>query len=100
MSIPIAYQHVAWMDVQRKRLLYRAQHMGSVENDTIFGRFAEEMLPLMSKEQLDRFERLLEADDTDLFHWATGAAPPFEHDHDVMDMLRTFVAGRRSAGRD
>ena len=80
------------MDIQRKRLLYRARHMGTNENDIFFGALAEETLESLSKEQLDRFEKLLEINDPDLFLWVTGAKPvPPEHDCDVLQMLRSYT---------
>ncbi len=80
------------MDIHRKRLLFRARHMGTNENDIFFGSFAEETLPSLSKEQLDRFEILLEVSDPDLFLWVTGAKPvPPAHDSDVMRMLQRFT---------
>jgi antitoxin CptB len=80
------------MDIQRKRLLYRARHMGTNENDIFFGSFAEETLPSLSKDQLDVFEKLLEVNDPDLFLWVTGAKPvPAEHDSEVLRMLQSFT---------
>jgi antitoxin CptB len=80
------------MDIQRKRLLYRARHMGTNENDIFFGSFAEETLPSLSKDQLDVFEKLLEVNDPDLFLWVTGAKPvPPEHDSEVLRMLQSFT---------
>lgn len=80
------------MDIARKRLLFRAHHMGTNENDIFFGGFAEAHLAEFSPDQLARFETLLEANDTDLFLWVTGAKPvPPEHDHDVMAMLKRFT---------
>jgi antitoxin CptB len=80
------------MDIQRKRLLYRARHMGTNENDIFFGSFAEETLISLSKEQLDIFEKLLEVNDPDLFMWVTGAKPvPAEHDSEVLRMLQSFT---------
>lgn len=80
------------MDIRRKRLLYRARHMGTNENDIFFGSFAEETLEKLSQEQLDRFEILLEVNDPDLFLWVTGAKPaPPEHDSDVLGMLKSFT---------
>ncbi len=80
------------MDVTRKRLLFRARHMGTNENDIFFGHFAEEKLSSLSNEQLDRFEKLLEVSDPDLFLWVTGAKPvPPDYDNDVMRMLRSFT---------
>ena len=80
------------MDIQRKRLLYRARHMGTNENDIFFGSFAEETLASLSKDQLDVFEKLLEVNDPDLFLWVTGAKPvPPEHDSEVLRMLQSFT---------
>ena len=80
-------------DILRKRLMFRAHHMGTAENDQIFGRFAEAHLAGFNHAQLARFETLLEATDPDLTAWATGArTPPPELDHDVMQLLRSFLA--------
>jgi antitoxin CptB len=80
------------MDTLRKKLLFRARHMGTNENDIFFGGFAEETLPKLSNEQLATFETLLEVNDPDLFLWVTGAKPvPAAHDNDVMRMLQTFT---------
>ncbi len=80
------------MDVTRKRLLFRARHMGTNENDIFFGNFAEATLPSLSGEQLERFEKLLEVSDPDLFLWVTGAKPvPAAYDNDIMHMLRSFT---------
>ncbi|CAA7616076.1 succinate dehydrogenase assembly factor 2 [Magnetospirillum sp. UT-4] len=82
------------MDARLKRLLFRAHHMGSNENDILFGRFAERHLASLSAEQLDRFESLLAENDNDLFNWVTGKQPvPAHLEHDVMAMIRTFVEG-------
>ncbi len=84
------------MDVRRKRLLFRARHMGTAENDRLFGGFAESHLDAMSAAQLDRFETLLEASDPDLAAWATGKrGVPAELDHDVMRLLQAYVRGGR-----
>jgi antitoxin CptB len=80
------------MEIHRKRLLFRARHMGTNENDIFFGSFAEENLPHLSKEQLDRFETLMEVSDPDLFLWVTGAKPvPAAYDNDILQMLRHFT---------
>ncbi len=49
------------MDIARKRLLFRARHMGTNENDIFFGGFAEAHLAELSDDQLQRFETLLDA---------------------------------------
>ncbi len=78
-------------DARRKRLMFRSQRRGMQETDLVLGRFAERYLAEFTDEQLDRFERLLEAADADLFEWITGRTPvPEEHDNDVMTLLRNF----------
>jgi antitoxin CptB len=80
------------MDPRRKRLLFRAHHMGMAENDLLFGGFAAAHLAGLDEAQCARFETLLEAADPDLNAWVTGARPvPPELDHDVMKLLQDFV---------
>lgn len=80
------------MDDRRKRLLFRARHMGTNENDIFFGSFAEENLSRLSSTELDLFEKLIEVNDPDLFLWITGAkSVPAEHDHAVMQMLKAHT---------
>jgi antitoxin CptB len=83
-----ASQHDA-RDIRCRRLLFRCWHRGTQEIDLIFGSFADSSVTRLSTVQLDRFEALLDCDDTDLFDWVTGhSKPPPVHDHDVMHMLR------------
>ena len=80
------------MDITRKRLLFRARHMGTNENDIFFGGFAEAHLAELSEAQLERFQELLDVNDADLFLWVTGAKPvPDRYDNDVMAMLKAFT---------
>ena len=80
------------MEARLKRLRFRAHHMGSNENDILFGGFAEKYLHTLTPEQVDRFETLIAETDTDLFNWVTGKqAAPAHLDHDVMTMVKLFV---------
>ena len=80
------------MEARLKRLMFRAHHMGSNENDILFGGFAEKYLATLTPGQVDRFEALIAEADTDLFNWVTGKEPvPAHLDHDVMAMVKTFV---------
>ena len=82
-------------NLQRQRLLFRCWHRGTQESDLILGSFAETSLTDFDSSQLDRFEALLECTDPDLFDWVLGGfAPPPEHDHDVMRILRDFGTRR------
>lgn len=81
------------MDNDRlKRLMFRAHHMGSNENDILFGGFAEKYLAKLTPDQVERFETLIAENDSDLFNWVTGKADiPAPLDHDVMGMIKNFV---------
>jgi antitoxin CptB len=59
----------------RKRLLFRSWHRGSRELDLILGGFAERHLAALDRDQLDRYGRLLENNDLDIYDWLTGCAP-------------------------
>ena len=88
-------------DLRRRRLLFRCWHRGTQESDLILGSFAETCLAGFDSGQLDRFEALLDCTDPDLFDWILGGiAPPPEHDHDVMRLLRDFCARRHRGPND
>ena len=77
-------------EIRHRRLLFRSWHRGTQETDLILGSFAQTSLAGFDNAQLDRFEALLDCDDTDLFSWITGrSAPPLAYDHDVMQLLRS-----------
>jgi antitoxin CptB len=65
--------------------------------DIILGHFTDDEIDRLSEADLDVFERLLEAPDTDLYDWVTGRteAPP-DHDTDVFRRLRDFHAVPRT----
>lgn len=84
-------------DIRRKRLVFRSWNRGTQESDLILGSFAEASLADFDRNQLDRFEALLDCSDPDLFDWMFGIGePPAEHDHDIMRRLRDFCAAPRS----
>jgi antitoxin CptB len=85
-------------EIRRKRLLFRSWHRGTRESDLILGRFADSHLAGFDEAQLDRFETLLDCADADIFNWVSGrAAPPPEHDHDVIRFLLSFSNGSPTA---
>ena len=85
-------------EIQRKRLKFRAWHRGTRETDLLFGGFADRHLAVLDEGQLDRFERLLENSDPELYAWLTGREPiPPEHDHDVMALLQTYIGRTKPA---
>ena len=85
------------LDPRRRRLLFRSWHRGTREADLIMGRFADVHIDSLSDGELDQFEHLLEALETDLLTWITGQTPvPSDHDTAVFRRVRDFhfKAGR------
>ena len=84
--------------IRRKRLRFRSWHRGTREADLVLGAFADRYLADLSAEQVASYERLLEEQDPDLWDWLIGAAaPPAEHDNDIMHLLKQFAFRSRSA---
>ena len=85
------------LDARRRRLLFRSWHRGTREADLIMGRFADLHIERLSDAELDQYEQLLEAIETDLLAWVTGVAEvPPEHDTAMFRRVRDFhlTAGR------
>lgn len=86
---------------RRKRLRFRAWRRGFREADIIMGRFAEDRLDRLSAAELDEFERLLDAPDTDVYAWISGTmdTPP-NYDGPVLDALKAFDYEREMEAGD
>jgi antitoxin CptB len=79
------------LDVRRRRLLFRSWHRGTREADLIMGRFADVHLANFSDAELDQFEHLLDALETDLLSWMTGLTEvPPDHDTAMFRRVREF----------
>lgn len=64
------------LSMRRRRLRYRAWHRGTRELDLLLGPFADAELENMDAASLDRFERLLAHEETDLQAWLLNLTPP------------------------
>lgn len=64
------------LSMRRRRLRYRAWHRGTRELDLLLGPFADAELEGMDEASLDRFERLLAHEETDLQAWLLNLTPP------------------------
>jgi len=85
------------LNVRRRRLLFRSWHRGTREADLIMGRFADVHVATFSDAELDQYEHLLDALETDLLSWMTGVSEvPAEHDTAMFRRVRDFHFG---AGR-
>jgi antitoxin CptB len=82
------------LDTRRRRILFRATHRGTHENDLLVGGFVAPRIAAMSEAELDAVEAVLDLPDPELADWLTGRArlPP-EQDN---PMLRAMV---EAAGR-
>jgi succinate dehydrogenase flavin-adding protein (antitoxin of CptAB toxin-antitoxin module) len=76
------------LDAQRKRLIHRSRYTGMKETDILLGSFAVRYVPGFTPAELDAYERLLTAQDPDIFDWATGrSAAPQEHNTPILKLL-------------
>jgi len=79
------------MDDRRKKLKFRAWRRGFREIDLILGGFADRRLAGLDESGVDAFERLLDAQDQDVYAWITEQAPPPpEHDTLTLALIRAF----------
>jgi antitoxin CptB len=77
------------LDERRKRLRFRAWRRGFREIDLILGGFADARLGSLTEEEVEVFERLLEAPDQDVYDWVVGRTPaPLVHQTPLLAAIR------------
>jgi antitoxin CptB len=77
------------LDPRRRRILFRATHRGTHENDLLVGGYVAPRLATMSEAELDAVEAIMELPDPSLADWLTGRQPvPSDHDS---PLLRAMV---------
>ncbi len=72
------------LDNRRRRLIFRAQHRGTYENDLLIGDFVKANIASMTNHELDALESILEFPDSDLADWLTGRQPIPNHANSPM----------------
>ena len=83
----------AALDLRRRRLLFRATHRGTKENDLMIGGYVAAHLPTLDHAAIDALEAVMELPDTDLADWLTGRRPiPTEADSPTLRDIFAFVA--------
>jgi len=76
---------------RRKRLQFRCWHRGTKELDLMLGPFADAHLDALDEAEMGQLEALLLVQDLELYNWLLGkAAPPPEHDHDLLHRIIRF----------
>ncbi len=79
--------------IRRRRIVFRAWHRGTREMDLIMGRFADAHAATLANDEVDQFEALMEAPDTEVFHWVTGSKPtPDNFETPLLQRIRDFHA--------
>jgi antitoxin CptB len=91
---PMTEPEHASLDARRRRLLFRATHRGTYENDILLGGFVQRHLAAFDGSEIAALEEILELPDNDLADWLTGRSPiPFEVDTPLLRRIRD-AAGR------
>lgn len=63
------------LDARRRRLLFRAHHRGTRENDILIGGFVQAHIAVFTEDELNALEDILEIPDPLVADWLTGRAP-------------------------
>lgn len=79
------------LDPRRRRILYRAWHRGMREMDLIMGKFADAEILTLSEDDMVAFEKLIDAQDQDIFSWISDTAPVDpEYDTPLFARMKAF----------
>jgi antitoxin CptB len=81
------------LDTRRRRLLFRATHRGTHENDLMIGGFVRANLAGFGAEDFDALDVLLDLPDTDLADWLTGRRPIPDDAPAMLYRIREHVLG-------
>ncbi len=84
----------AALDARRRRLLYRATHRGTFENDLLLGGFVQKHIATLAESDISGLEALLDIPDNELADWLTGRLPIPDHAATPM-LLRVRNAARK-----
>jgi antitoxin CptB len=75
----------------RRRILVRAWRRGLRELDLLFGPYADAHAGAMGEDELEEFERLMEAPDAHMLTWVMGFEPtPAEYDTPLFAKILRF----------
>jgi antitoxin CptB len=82
----------ASLDARRRRLLFRATHRGTYENDILLGGFVRKHIGTLGESELVALEELLELPENNLADWLTRRSPiPPEADTPLLRRIRDAV---------
>ncbi len=85
-------------DARRRRLLYRATHRGTYENDILLGGFVQRHIDTLHEPELAVLEMLLDVPENELADWLTGRLPvPPDADTPMLQRIRQEALAASSA---
>jgi antitoxin CptB len=88
------------LDTRRRRILFRATHRGTHENDLLIGRFVAARLAGFGPEELDSIEALMELPDVMLADWLTGRVEiPAGQDTPMLRAMRAAAMAGEARAR-
>jgi len=81
--------------MRRKRLRFRAWQRGTREMDLVLGRFVDARIDLLSDEEINALEVLMEEPDPELYLWIAGTAQAPAHvDTSIFRQIVAFHGGQ------
>jgi antitoxin CptB len=84
------------MSTLKKKLLYRSNHRGCKETDDLLGEFANKVLDSLSPIEIQEYEKIVAADDADLYNWICGKEVlPTHLDASLMQKIINFNQTRK-----
>jgi antitoxin CptB len=87
-------------ELRRRRLLFRASHRGTHENDLLIGGFVTRNIDVLGDAELAELEELMELPDVDLADWLSGRRPiPAELEGGLLRRMRDEALARAGEGR-
>lgn len=82
-----------FLDTRRRRLLFRATHRGTFENDLMIGGFVRAHYGTLTAAEIDALEAVMETPDSILADWLTGREPiPPEDATPMLLRMKDFIA--------
>jgi antitoxin CptB len=83
-------------DARRRRLLFRARHRGTRENDLLIGEFVAAGLPGFGDQELAALEAIMDLPDPLIGDYLTGRGPmPAGHDNAMLQAMREAALNRK-----
>mmetsp|Transcript_13611 Transcript_13611/g.19224 ORF Transcript_13611/g.19224 Transcript_13611/m.19224 type:complete len:184 (-) Transcript_13611:59-610(-) len=78
--------------IRRKRLIYRSKQRGWLEVDLLLGTWAEANVMKLSTEEMNEYERIINSETLDIFHYISGTKPvPDKLDTPMMKRLQEYA---------